>query len=72
MGYDYQKFRNSDRIKKTFPFSSQKKKSAVCYKDDKGKFYVFVKGSPDFTYPSCSHFVNKNGENCKIDQTFRD
>jgi len=31
MGYDYEKFRNRDRIKKTFPFSSERKKMATAY-----------------------------------------
>lgn len=33
MGYDYEKFRNRDRIKKIFPFSSEKKKMSVIYED---------------------------------------
>ena len=30
-GYDYEKFRNRDRIRKVFPFSSEKKKMATVY-----------------------------------------
>lgn len=33
MGYDYEKFRNRDRIKKIFPFSSERKKMATVYED---------------------------------------
>ena len=72
MGYDYEKFRNRDRIKKTFPFSSAKKKMATCYEDDKGKMYLFVKGAPDFMLPSCSHYINKDGGVSKISQDFLD
>ena len=72
MGYDYEKFRNRDRIKKIFPFSSEKKKMATCYEDDKGKLYVFVKGAPDFMLPSCSHFVKEDGGLAKINQDFLD
>ena len=72
MGYDYEKFRNRDRIKKIFPFSSEKKKMATVYEDEKGKMYLFVKGAPDFMIPSCTHFVNKDGGLSKINQDFLD
>ena len=61
MGYDYRNFRNRERVKKLFPFSSQKKKMAVCYEDEEGHLYVFVKGAPDFMIPFCSHSVSKGG-----------
>ena len=70
MGYDYEKFRNRDKIKKIFPFSSLKKKMATAYEDDKGKLYLFVKGAPDFMLPSCTHFVNKDGGISKINEQF--
>lgn len=72
MGYDYEKFRNRDRLKKTFPFSSERKKMATVYEDEKGKLYLFVKGAPDFMLPSCSHYVNKDGGVSKINQEFLD
>lgn len=61
MGFDYEKHRNRDRIKKNFPFSSERKKMASVYEDDKGKMYLFVKGAPDFMMPSCNFFVNRDG-----------
>lgn len=70
MGYDYEKFRNRDRIKKIFPFSSAKKKMATVYEDERGKMYLFVKGAPDFTIPACSHFINEDGGVSKITNTF--
>ena len=72
MGYDYEKFRNRDRIKKIFPFSSERKKMATAYEDEKGKIYLFVKGAPDFMLPSCSHFVSRDGRVAKINQEFLD
>jgi magnesium-transporting ATPase (P-type) len=66
MGYDYKKFRNKDHIVKIFPFSSERKKMATVYQDDKGAIYVFVKGAPDFLTPYCSKFVNKNGNQHKM------
>ena len=69
-GYDYEKFRNRDRIKKTFPFSSEKKKMATVYEDEKGKMYLFVKGAPDFMIPACSHFINQDGGVSKINEQF--
>ena len=72
LGYDYEKFRNRDRIKKIFPFSSEKKKMATVYEDEKGKLYLFVKGAPDFMLPACSHFVNRDAGISKINQEFLD
>jgi len=70
MGYDYEKFRNRDRIKKIFPFSSEKKKMATVYEDEKGKLYLFVKGAPDFMWPVCSHFVDRDSKVAKITEDF--
>jgi Ca2+ transporting ATPase len=72
MDYDYLQFRNRDRIKKTFPFSSEKKKMAAVYEDEKGKLYLFVKGAPDFMINACSSFVNRDGGISKINQDFLD
>ncbi len=72
MGYDYEKFRNRDKIKKIFPFSSERKKMATVYEDDKGKLYLFTKGAPDFMIPSCSHFINKDGGISKVTTDFSD
>lgn len=66
MGYDYKKFRNRDQQLKVLPFSSEKKKMATVYQDDKGTKYVFVKGAPDFLLPYCTKYVNKNGSVSKI------
>jgi magnesium-transporting ATPase (P-type) len=70
MGYDYEKFRNRDRIKKIFPFSSEKKKMATIYEDEKGKLYAFVKGAPDFMKPVCTHYVDKESKVSKINEDF--
>jgi magnesium-transporting ATPase (P-type) len=70
MGYDYEKVRNRDRIKKIFPFSSQKKKMATVYEDEKGKLYAFVKGAPDFMRPVCTHFIDKESKVSKITEDF--
>lgn len=70
MGYDYTKFRRSENIPKTFPFSSSKKKMATVFKDERGKLYLFVKGAPDFMIPSCTHFINKDGGVSKINSDF--
>lgn len=70
MGYDYKKFRNKDHIVKVFPFSSEKKKMATIYKDDKGSIYVFVKGAPDFLAPYCNKYINRNGHQTKINNEF--
>lgn len=70
MGYDYEKFRNRDRYRKTFPFSSEKKKMATIYEDEKGQIYSFVKGAPDFMIPVCTHFVNSEGTLTRINKDY--
>jgi magnesium-transporting ATPase (P-type) len=70
MGFDYKKFRNRDKIKKIFPFSSEKKKIATVYEDEKGKLYVFVKGAPDFLLSYCSQYVNSDGSTSKMSNNF--
>jgi len=70
MDYDYLKFRNRDRIRKIFPFSSEKKKMATVYEDEKSKLYLFVKGAPDFIIENCSSFVNRDGGVSKINENF--
>ena len=72
MGYDFKKFRNRDNQIKVFPFSSEKKKMATCYADEKGTNYVFVKGAPDFLLPYCTKFINKSGSISKINGEFND
>jgi len=70
MGYDYKKFRNRDNVLKIFPFSSEKKKMATVYADEKNTNYVFVKGAPDFLLEHCSRFINRNGSVSKINSDF--
>lgn len=70
MGYDYKKFRNRENQLRVFPFSSEKKKMATAYKDEKNTNYVFVKGAPDFLLEHCTRFINKNGSVSKINSDF--
>lgn len=70
MGYDYKKFRNRDNVIRVFPFSSEKKKMATVYADEKNMTYVFVKGAPDFLLEHCTKFINKNGTVSKINSDF--
>lgn len=43
---------------------------ATVFEDEKGKLYVFVKGAPDFMWPVCSHFVDRDSRNSKITEDF--
>lgn len=70
MGYDYKKFRNKENQLRIFPFSSEKKKMATVYADEKGVNYVFVKGAPDFLLEHCTKFINKSGNVSKINSDF--
>lgn len=68
MGFDYKKFRKRDQQLKIFPFSSERKKMATCYVDEKQTQYTFVKGAPDFLIPYCTKFINRNGTVTKVNQ----
>lgn len=59
--YDFTKIRDKDkeRIIKTFPFSSEKKKMTTVYMDNPKVIYSFTKGAPDFLLPNCTKFINK-------------
>ena len=55
----------------TVPFSSLRKRmSAICKLED-GKKVIFTKGAPDFLLPSCSRFMDRNGEPQPIDNDFK-
>lgn len=68
-GYDYKKWRNKDKIKKIFPFSSQEKKMATILEEDK-KTLCFVKGAPDFLLSCCTSYINADGGVSSIDEAF--
>jgi len=43
---------------------------ATVYEDEKGKIYAFVKGAPDFMWPVCSHFIDRESKVTKITEDF--
>ncbi len=71
-GYDYKKWRNRDKIRKVFPFSSAEKKMATIYEDEKGKLLCFVKGAPDFLLSHCTSYINADGQVSRIDSAYTD
>lgn len=70
MGYDYKKFRAKENQFRIFPFSSERKKMATVYCDDKKINYAFVKGAPDFMLEHCSRYISKNGSISKINESY--
>ena len=44
--------------------------SAICKLED-GKKVIFTKGAPDFLLPSCSRYMDRNGEPQPIDNDFK-
>ena len=59
MGYNYERFRATSRIKKIYSTGHFRKKMATIYRDTTGKLYLFVKGSTAFLLPYCSYYINK-------------
>ena len=57
LGYNFKELRNKDNIIKVFPFSSETKCMTTVSKE-KGKFYAFTKGAPDFVLKRCTQFIN--------------
>lgn len=65
MGYDFRKVREQSGalVRKTIPFSSDRKRMSVLYdyKNDRTTFRVYCKGAPDVLLERCTHFINKAG-----------
>lgn len=60
-GFNYNKYRPTEKIKKLFPFSSTTKKMTVVYQLDDDLIRVFSKGAPDVLLERCSEYINENG-----------
>lgn len=59
MGYNYERFRINAKVKRIYSITVPKKKMASVYKDEKGKMYLFVKGSPKFFLPYCTSYISR-------------
>lgn len=70
-GYDYRNLRKQIQVVDTVPFSSSRKRSSAICKLEDGKLVMFSKGAPDFLLPSCTHYVDKNGDLKLIDSDFK-
>lgn len=46
LGFDYHRFRESQRQKMVFGFDSNRKMMATVYEDDNHCLFLFVKGAP--------------------------
>lgn len=64
-GFNYEKYRPSDKIKKVIPFSSTRKKMTVVYQLEEEVVRVFSKGAPDVLLERCSEYINNEGVKSK-------
>ena len=71
MGYNYERFRMNSKIKRIFASSTSKKKMATVYKDEKGKAFLFIKGSPKSLLSYCRFHINRNEKVEEINQLAR-
>lgn len=75
MGKDFRTIREekSHLVRKTIPFSSERKRMTIIYDhlNDKTRFKIFTKGAPDVILDKCSHFVSSDGQNKVISQDFK-
>lgn len=69
LGYNFKELRNKENIVKVFPFSSETKCMTTVSKE-KGKFYAFTKGAPDFVLKRCAQFLNAEGKPTAITDAF--
>ncbi len=70
LGYNYKNLRDKENIVKVFPFASETKCMTTVSKE-KGKFYAFTKGAPDFVLKRCAYFINAEGKAVPINQNFK-
>ena len=59
MGFNYERFRISSRVKKIYSSGRVRRQMATIYRDDSGKLYLFVKGATSFILPYCSYHINR-------------
>ncbi|EGR31408.1 hypothetical protein IMG5_110240 [Ichthyophthirius multifiliis] len=71
LGYDYEKYRVSSRIKKVYPFNSKQKRMITVYLKKQGTLRVYFKGSPELILDKCTEFRNKEGINQKLTQAVK-
>lgn len=69
-GFDFRSIRtqNAEKIKKKYPFSSQKKRMSILldYKNDHTNFRVHTKGAPDMLLDKCTHYIDATGKQATI------
>ncbi len=70
LGYNYKELRNKENIVKVFPFASETKCMTTVSKE-KGKFYAFTKGAPDFVLKRCIQFLNAEGKPTAITEAYK-
>lgn len=70
-GYDFRNIRDKqkDKILKTFPFSSEKKRMTSVFEEG-GQFFSFTKGAPDFLISKCTKYISKGKEVLPIKAEF--
>jgi len=64
-GFNYEKYRPSDKIKKVIPFSSTRKKMTVVYQLEDEVIRIYSKGAPDVLLDRCSEYINNEGMKAK-------
>ena len=64
-GFNYEKYRPSDKIKKMIPFSSTRKKMTAVYQMEEEVIRVYSKGAPDVLLERCSEYINNEGTKTK-------
>jgi len=58
LGYDYRDYRPSNRIIKSIPFSSDRKRMSSIYHDpQRGRYILYCKGAPEFLFERCASIM---------------
>ncbi|KAN0019555.1 hypothetical protein ACTFIU_002771 [Dictyostelium citrinum] len=67
--YETVRRENKDRVVKVYPFSSEKKMSAVLMNQNQnisGGLIVYVKGAAEIVLNNCANIIDKNGESLQM------
>lgn len=59
-GFDYRDFRPSNRILRSIPFSSDRKRMSTVYHDiQTGRYILYCKGAPEFLFERCTMIIKE-------------
>lgn len=62
LGFDYEKIRGEDKVKRSIPFSSKRKMMTTIWEVESGKGHVYTKGASEMVLEKVTKILGKDGE----------